>query len=148
MQIRIPFFHKKKDALPLLRCAEFAAAETGVPVESVVLVLSAFFEQVAAEVTKGRVVRLPGFGTFGVHYDKRTPATKQNGGRPVPRPRFVPSNPFNQEVLFCAPVNLKAAKALETYRHSQSPARSGSKAPRVFTAQRELRKQIVMQLRD
>lgn len=83
------------------RCLRGTAQAAGVSAEKAAAVLHGFFEQVVNELCKGRLVMVPGFGTFGA--DTR-PCYGKDYASPVPVPVFVPNNGFRREVkMRCAP---------------------------------------------
>ena len=91
--VRIPFLSKSADRESLARCLDLAAERSGVGADAAVQVMSLFFEAVADELTKGRVVRVPGFGIF---VPAPIPERHRRASRnPTPRckPYFSPSQP-------------------------------------------------------
>lgn len=146
--MRIPMLPKAADTKPLIDCMRFAAEETGVTESTAALVMSAFLQELAAQVCKGRIVRIPGFGVFGCAIKRGKRACAQNGGRPVPHPKFSPSHGFRQECRYTAPVNEKTHKQIEKHQDNHALSRKGHAHERVFTAQEGFRDQIRLQMED
>lgn len=133
----------REHALPLKRVIEATANDLGMSEHDVFCVMSRLLEGVADEVTKGREVRIPGFGMFApVAVD----LSRSNYKIPRCVPRFAATRAFRQQVMFGAPPNASGKKAMLGYdkRHTTSPANDDG--TRVFSAQARMRRDILSQI--
>jgi hypothetical protein len=94
---RIPFASTAPSSAPLRRCIRSTAARMGLSPFSVTILLNHFLDELAHEVSLGRTVRLPGFGSFSARYyaSSRTCA-----------PRFKASKAFRLQTRHSAPLDL------------------------------------------
>ena len=56
---------RREDAQSTRECLEFAARKMGISEYAVAMTLSWFFEAVSERLSRGEIVTLPGFGSFG-----------------------------------------------------------------------------------
>lgn len=142
----IPFYSKSENSAPFQRALSLAASRSGVSPHTAAYVLTHLFEQIALEVSKGRVVRIPGFGCFGPWLDERKFVVAKNGA-PVVRPAFAASRGFQQEVRHTCPPNRAGKKSLTRYRRSHSPGGHAERSARtVLSAMLAWRRQIVREM--
>jgi len=141
--MRVPFFTKSERAAPLQRCIDHAAGEMGMSEYVVATTMSHFLEKVSEEVSRGRVVRLPGFGVFG---------PKMSRGMHGCKPRYYPAFSAarcwrNLIVMFCKPTAADL-EAVHRHQHNHVPS-SGSThvSSRPLTAHRGFRRQLLGQAR-
>lgn len=133
----------REQALPLKRVIEATANDLGMSEHDVFCTLSRLLEGIADEVTKGREVRIPGFGMFApVAVD----LSRSNYKIPRCVPRFAPTRSFRQQVMFGAPPNESGKKAMKLYNkhHVTSPANDDG--ARVFSAQARMRRDVLAQI--
>lgn len=143
MMVRIPFLSKSADRESLARCLDLAAERSGVGADAAVRVMSLFFEAVADELTKGRVVRVPGFGIF---VPAPIPERHRRASRnPTPRckPSFSPSRGLRAQVALGAGPNPENIRILKRHRSNHANS-TGTR--RVFSAMQALRQQVAAQL--
>jgi nucleoid DNA-binding protein len=122
-----------------------AADRSGLDVGSVAIAMSWFLEAVADELTKGRCVRIPGFGLFGPAPIPERHRRMSRDLTPRCKPVFSPSRGLRDQVAMgLGPVPQIVAKLT---RHQNNHA-CGSKGHgrRVFTAMAAFRQQISSQL--
>ncbi len=143
--IRLPFLAKAEQSLPLQRAIDLAATKVGLSQYSMAIAMSYFFEKLADEVARGRVVRVPGFGVFAPVLDERPQYLARRGG-PRCVPRFSAAKGFRQEVMLSAPPSRAGKIALKA--HSSNHRVSGQRytSARVFTSMHAVRDQISAQL--
>ncbi len=141
--IAIPYLSKAADRLSLQRCIDMAAERSGVGVDGVVVVMSLFFECIADELTKGRAVRIPG---WGIYVPAPIPERHRRASRnltPRCKPSFSPSRGLRAQVALGVgprPENVRILK-----RHRSNHANSTG-TRRVFSAMAALRQQVAAQL--
>ena len=144
--VQIPFLSKSEDAEPLKRCIEAACAKTGISQYAGITLMSFFLEEVAAQVTKGHVVNIPGFGIFAPKEDAR-PSSVARWGKGRTKPVFSPSRGFREEVRWGAPPSELTEKKVIRHRRNHSLGSGNSRsASRVFTAMRAMRENITAQM--
>ncbi len=143
MMVKLPFLGKAADRESLRRCLDLAAERSGVGADGVVRVMSQFLEAIADELTKGRCVRIPGFGVF-------VPAPIPERHRRMSRntsarckPVFSPSRGLRAQVAMGLGPRPENLRILKRHRSNHSNA-TGSQ--RVFTAMAALRQQVAAQL--
>lgn len=143
--IRVPFLAKAEQSLPLQRAIDLAATKVGLSQYSMAIAMTFLLEQIADEVARGHVVRIPGFGMFAPSLDERPQYLARRGG-PRCVPRFSPSKGWQQEVMLRAPPSRMGKAALKVHRsnHRVTEGRFGSE--RIFTAMHAIRDQISAQL--
>ncbi len=147
MTVRLPMLPNGHDAEILKRCYKFAGDETAMQMEMVALVVSAFLERLTIEVSKGHVVRIPGFGIFVARPRRARYWRAGNQGRPVQVPEFSPSAGFRQMVRYCAPGNTEGELAIEQHLRNNSHRKSSADvAARATKTQQHFREQIRKQL--
>ena len=141
--IPIPNLPREK-AVPLKNVLERTAAEAGVSEHVAFAIMSHLVEAIADEVTKGRCVRIPGFGMFApVAVD----ISRSNHKMPRCRPVFSPTRAFRQQVMWGAPPNQEGKKAVARYRKSHVVSPANDNGVRVFTAQKSLRDRVLSRIR-
>lgn len=143
--IRIPFLSRSADGAALQRVLDMTAERSGVGVEQVAIAMSLLLEGIADELTKGRCVRIPGFGTFVPEPIPERHRKMSRNPRPRCKPLFLPSRGFKAQVamgLGPLPENLTKIR-----RHEKNHAgTSEDRGHRVFTAMAAFRRQISSQL--
>ena len=141
--VRIPFLGKAADRESLRRCLDFAAERSGVGADGVVCVMTLFLEAVADELTKGRAVRIPGFGIF---VPAPIPERHRRSSRnPTPRckPVFSPSRGLRAQVALGVGPRAENIRILKRHRSNHA---NSTGARRVFSAMQALRQQVASQL--
>lgn len=98
----IPARSKSAAGQPLQRCLEYAADKAGLDPYLAAQILSSFWNNVAEQLAKGNVVRIPGFGAFAMWLDERTFVVGRNNG-PVCKPVFSAARGFQEQVRYGAP---------------------------------------------
>ena len=146
MRIRIPMMSKKEDMEPLQSALSYAARASGRTEAELAKQMSWLLEGIADEVSRGKVVRIPGFGMFA-------PVPKKTTRDPHPRcrPVFVPNLAFLRQVLYGAPPNAAGRDAVRRHRkchtYTDNPPK-GRGSERVFTAMEKFRHDIDSQLAE
>jgi nucleoid DNA-binding protein len=143
VMVRIPFLGKAADRESLRRCLDLAAERSGVGADAAVRVMSLFFEAVADELTKGRAVRIPG---WGLYIPAPIPERHRRASRnPTPRckPVFSPSRGLRAQVALGVGPRPENVRMLKRHRSNHADA-TGTR--RVFTAMQALRQQVAAQL--
>jgi len=143
--IKVPFLAKSEQGLPLQRALDFAASKIGVSPYTMAMAATYFFEQLADEVARGRVVRVPGFGVFAPCLDERPQYLARRGG-PRCVPRFSPARGFRMEVMLSAPPSRAGKTALKAHSSNHRVSDQRYTSARVFTAMHAIRDQISAQL--
>jgi len=143
--IRVPFLAKAEQSLPLQRALDFAATRVGLSQYSMALAMTFLFEQIADEVSRGEIVRIPGFGIFAPSLDERPQYLARRGGRRC-IPRFSPSKGWQHEVMLRAPPSRAGKAALRVHRSNHRVTEGRAGRERVFTAMHAIRDQISAQL--
>lgn len=142
--IRIPSETRTTKNESLRRMIDKATAETGVDNYLVANVLSWCLQELADEVTKGRIVQIPGFGAFFPVPDAK--ANNRDGVRRC-RVRFHASVGFQQQVKLGAPPQNSVRQRYLTYRKNHSAGDNvAGNSSRVFTAMDRFRESIAAQL--
>jgi nucleoid DNA-binding protein len=141
--IRVPFLSKSADRESLARCLDLAAERSGVGADAVVQVITLFFEGMADELTKGRAVRIPGWGLYvPAPIPERHRRMSRNPAART-KPVFSPSRGLRAQVALGVgprPENIRILK-----RHRNNHANSTG-TRRVFSAMQALRQQVAAQL--
>lgn len=139
----MPYLSKAADRESLQRCIDLAADRSGVGADGVVRVMSLFLEAIADEMTKGRAVRIPGFGIF-------VPAPIPERHRKMSRnlsartkPVFSPSRGLRAQVALGAGPNPENVRILKRHRSNHANS-TGTR--RVFSAMQALRQQVASQI--
>lgn len=141
--IRIPYLSKAVDRASLQRCLDMSAERSGVGADGVVRVMTLFLEAIADELTRGRAVRIPGFGVF---VPAPIPERHRRASRnlaPRCKPVFSPSRGLRAQVALGVGPRPENIRILKRHRSNHSNA-TGSQ--RVFTAMAALRQQVAAQL--
>jgi nucleoid DNA-binding protein len=105
-RVRIPFLSRDDLHRPIRDCVLRTAERTGMTPIQVARMMSYFFEEVIRQVTLGRVVRVPGVGTFGPKTRFRRVPSKFTGDLPSAYPAFLPSTSFKRAVRLRVPAAL------------------------------------------
>lgn len=141
--IRVPFLSKSADRESLARCLDLAAERSGVGADGVVQVITLFFESIADELTKGRAVRIPGWGLYvPAPIPERHRRMSRNPAARA-KPVFSPSRGLRAQVALGVGPRPENLRILKRHRSNHSNA-TGSQ--RVFTAMAALRQQVAAQL--
>ncbi|MBK8099594.1 MAG: HU family DNA-binding protein [Planctomycetes bacterium] len=141
--IRIPYLSKAADRESLQRCLDISAERSGVGADGVVRVMTLFLEAVADELTRGRAVRIPGFGVF---VPAPIPERHRRMSRDLThrcRPVFSPSRGLRAQVALGAGPNPENIRILKRHRSNHANS-TGTR--RVFSAMQALRQQVAAQL--
>jgi nucleoid DNA-binding protein len=141
--VRIPGESKASKNEALRNCIEFAASHSGVDEYKVAEIMTLFLEQVADEMTKGRVLQIPGFGAFFPVPDRHPPRKDQPRRCRV---RFHPSVGFQQQVKYGSAPQDSVLRKFNNYRMNHSAGdRSAGHNSRVFSAMKHFRDSIAQQ---
>jgi hypothetical protein len=103
MQVRIPYLNTKEQHDPIKACVINAAERMQTDPLWVAMVMSFFFEEIARQVAKGKMVRIPGFGNFGAKTRFRRVTNTHFGNGPICYAAFIPSMVFNYMVKMQVP---------------------------------------------
>jgi len=146
--MRIPFLSKSEQAAPLRRCIQAAAGEAGINEYQMALGMTGFLEQLADEVAREGIVRIPGFGVFGA-WQIGTRSAKAKNPSVRHKVVFFPSRGFNQQIRWTARLRADAKEQLKRYRrnHGLGSDRTGD-GRRVFTAMEAMRVDIRRQMAE
>ncbi len=139
----MPYLSKAADRESLQRCIDLAADRSGVGADGVVRVMSLFLEAIADEMTKGRAVRVPGFGIF---VPAPIPERHRRASRnltPRCKPVFSPSRGLRAQVALGVGPRPENIRALTRHRANHS---SSTGTERVFSAMAALRQQVAAQI--
>jgi len=96
MAVRIPVDARSDQAKPMRRVVEETARKLQTTGGYVELIMIHVFTALVAEVARGNVVNVPGFGIFG----SKLWQPGKRGGLPHALPAFVASRDFRQEVRY------------------------------------------------
>ena len=143
--IQIPFSGDSESTAPLRRCIERAAGEMGVSDYHAALLVSHFFEELTTQVSRNRVVRVPGFGAFGpkAWFPRNDPEAPGYA-----YPAFSAAVPFRNFVRLQCPATGAALDALDRHRRHAHPSSRRDRSARMpFTAFRAFRERISVQAR-
>lgn len=138
--MRIPFAPTSESSAPLRAVLSATSRRTGRRVDEIAWLMSLFIEELAAQVECGEVVRIPGFGAFGV---AQLPKCTQ-GRFPHLRykPAFAPARPFRNSVG-SSPLMPDSHLKLRRFRRNHAPsARPDQASARVSTTMAEFRRQL------
>jgi len=131
--IRIPFINGKhsEKAAPLQRILKRTAHDAGCTEMKAAFVMACFLEHVAAEVSMGNEVSLPGFGLFTcVAWHPR-----RSDLMPYATPRFYASRGFQNECRYSCLPGTKRNETVEKYRKRNALWDNGKKRTQmVFSA--------------
>lgn len=130
---------KSEQARPLQNAIHFAAQQMGTSDHFAANMMSFILEAITAEVCKGEVVRIPGFGIFAAYgYVPRKPGLES-----YCLPSFAGSRAFRNELRQCLPYHRHRNRELYNYRgtnHATSRAKSATS--RTFTAMKAFRTRV------
>lgn len=141
--ICIPYLSRAADRESLRRCLDLAAERSGVGADGVVRVMTLFLEAIADELTRGRAVRIPGFGVF---VPAPIPERDRRASRnlaPRCKPVFSASRGLRAQVALGVGPSAENIRILKRHRSNHSNSTS---TRRVFTAMAALRDQVSAQL--
>jgi hypothetical protein len=126
----------KERQKPLWACIDRASRELGLSHATVALSMTYFLEELASQVTKGRVVRIDGFGIFGPRW--HIPTERM-------RPNFSYSRGFREQVRWGCNESFDQKKTLRI--HSKNRSNNARRTNmRVFSSMESTRKEIRKQL--
>lgn len=143
--IRIPYLSKNADRESLQRCLDLAGDRSGVGVDGAVRVISLFLEAIADELTKGRAVRIPG---WGIYVPAPIPERHRRMSRdmtPRCKPVFSASRGLRAQVALGVGPKPENSRLLARHRKNHG-TESGTSTRRVFTAMQAFRDQVAAQL--
>ncbi|RLE15990.1 MAG: hypothetical protein DRJ50_15500 [Actinobacteria bacterium] len=143
--IRIPFLSTSEQGRPLQEALDLAASQAGISQHTAAMMMTYFFEGIANEVTKGHIVRIPGFGVFAPVLDERKQYLARRGG-PKCLPRFSAAKGFRMQVMLTAPASRAGKVALATHRSNHRCSQNRYTTSRVFASMKAMRDQISLQL--
>lgn len=143
--IRIPFLSRSTDGAALQRCIDTAADRSGLDVGSVAIAMSWFLETVADELTKGRCVRIPGFGLFAPAPVPERHRRMSRNLKPRCKPVFTPSRGLRAQVAMGLGPTGENSRAIARYRKNHADT-TGASGRRVFTAMETFRQRVGEQL--
>lgn len=149
MKIQIPFHSRKEDVIALKNAIERAAGAAGIDDYTATMFVSHFVEEIAEEVTHGRVVSIPGFGIFAPVLDERRVMTAYNRRHgPKPVPKFSPSKAFRAQVQASCPPSRETKRRYRKHLDNHARSTENMTSARVFTAQKAWRDRIAAQMAD
>tara|TARA_R100001086_G_scaffold192515_1_gene109724 strand:- start:544 stop:960 length:417 start_codon:yes stop_codon:yes gene_type:complete len=133
MAIPIKHLHKKYQR-PTQQVIEHIAREVGVTEQTAYAMILSFHEAVADQLTRGNVVRFPGFGAYAV-----VPLKFANVKAGI---RLLPSTALKSQVFAGDPPLFHGARAKQNYRtnHYRTDAPC-----RTFEVMQNLRKQLTVE---
>lgn len=143
--ISIPHHSNSDHGAPLQRAIDSTAVETGLDVVTVALTMSYLLEGIADEVSRGRSVRVPGFGMFSPVVMSERHRRMSRDPTPRCKPMFSASRTFRQQVAVSAPPSEVETKRFKKHQKNHNDHHDGDCA-RVFTAMESMRQQILAQL--
>jgi len=109
------------------------------------ILLSYFLEELAAQVARGKAVRLPGFGLFAP-WQIEAPSSVARWGPGRSKPVFSPSRGFREEVRYATP-DPDAKRAITRHRRNHGLGSGASRGrQRVFTSMAAVRADIAKQM--
>ncbi len=139
MRVRISQRPECDPALALDEAIRAAAHAMGISPGMSAMIASNLFEQLAVQLSKGRSVRITGFGMFSCRWFH--PRSLPHG---IAVPTFAPARGLRQEIRSCV---MNAMTNDEQIRRYRKRHRVGSiplkSAQRTWTAQQEERRRIV-----
>ena len=144
--MKIFAYSRRADALPLIDVVARTAHASGRSRYEVARTMTFFFEYLAEEIARGRVVSIQGFGAFGAWLDERKSVLAKD---PVPRcrPEFSPARGLREAVALTAPFSGVGKRKLMNHRKSHSlGSRATRTSSRVFTSAQAIREAIDAQL--
>ena len=115
---------------PLWRVVRQTARQRGLHEYDVLTTMTCFFEALAAEMARGRAVRINGFGMFAP-YPYRQGVV----------PKFAPAAGLIAEVL-AAPVDSSIVRQVDNYRSNNKPSKARHTDSRTFTTMQQTRDEI------
>lgn len=143
--IRIPFLSRSEQGRPLQDALEFAASQSGVSQYTTAIAMTYLLEGIVDQVSKGHIVRIPGFGVFAPCLDERRQYSARRGGQKC-FPKFSASKGFRMQVMLSAPANRAGKRALAAHRSNHRCSEDRYTRSRVFVSMNAMRKLISAQL--
>lgn len=151
MGIHVPFLNNQDEAHPLRACVARAVRELGVDDFLVARIMTYFLEELTVQVSKGRVVRIPGFGNFGARLSKpktrHSDPTRTEKTLPTPYPTFSPSKAFRNEVAMNCPLDPVVDRTMRAHQRRNNLGQPGRETAMPFTALKRWREILAAQER-
>lgn len=138
--LNFPHYPKSEKLASYNRVLRYAAKGTASTVERVAVSMSYVFEAIAVELSQGRVVRLPGFGMFGVGVRVNQKKSRRRDGKYC-YPAFFGSQALRNETAM-ADVERADLKSSHTYRCHHTRCYGKPVTYRVFQHQEQIRRSI------
>lgn len=139
MRVRVPQRPESDPARALDEAIRAAAQALGISPGMSAMIASHLFEQIALQLSRGRMVRITGFGMFATRWFR--PGHLPYG---IAVPTFIPARGLRQEVRSCVMTSQVRDDQIRRYRKRHRvgsiPRRSSQ---RTWTAQGEERRQIL-----
>lgn len=146
MQIRIPHATRQEEVQALKNAIERACVDSGVDEYTATMWLTRFLEAAADELTKGRVLSIPGFGLFVPYV---LPPSRRGSATPVPplcTVRFSAARPLRNQVRYGTPNEANNGRYIKHCRNHHPSSDPKKENQRVFTAMKGMRDRISAQL--
>lgn len=140
MKIRIPSLAKKENA-EMASVIETAARRAGISDHEMLRLSTHLFEVLSDEISRGKIVTVPGFGKFAAIYLKHFRARAG-----VMRARFSPSYALINQVRLCCPITTKGNRSLKLHEKNHAYLSNTRPAARPFSAAEALRLSIASQM--
>ena len=141
MLLHIPFSSSSEASGPLMRCIRYAANQCEFSEHQVAIIMSHFLEELTLQVEVGKVVRIPGFGNFGVKVWQ--PRNNPDATERYCYPAFSAARPFRNVVRLYAYASSASAEAIDRHRrHSHHTSKKGRDHQNPITASRAFRDRI------
>lgn len=141
MKIKLPNL-TREHAAGLEAVIESAAREAGVSDHEMLRISTHFLEALADEMSRGKIITIPGFGKFAAVYIKHFRARAG-----VMRARFSPAAPLMNQVRLCCPITTKGNRALKVHEKNHHNA-SAAPSARPFAAFENIRRSIAAQMSE
>lgn len=150
MQIRIPLATKKTDVRAFKTSIELACARSGVDEYTGTMFATHLLEEMANQLSRGRIVNIPAFGLFAPCVVNQNEAARNIRERRARKStcevRFSPALPLRNQVRFGAPPIEANTVTLKKHRQNHHPSSRPSKAhSRVWSAMERMRLDIAKQ---
>jgi len=146
-KVRIPFISRTVDGQPLQWVLEETAKQCDMTPHDVMIVITHVLENIARALTKGWIVRIPGFGMFGPYtwWPRKAGSHEPDKTKAAHvLPRFVAAKGFVSEIdVSCRPSE-ERNKKLDVYRKNHAYySKATPDDRRVFTAMSKFRESVV-----
>lgn len=139
MRVRIPNRPESEPAYALAEAIRIAAHAMHVPEGMAAMITSHVFEQIARQISRGRDVRVTGFGLFSAHWFR--PPSVPNGHAV---PKFTPSRGLRQEVRACVlSSQLDERQRLRYQKRNRVGSTPGRVAQQTWSSQQTERERIL-----